>query len=141
MMGWSPEWEFMNTILPKDSSLLHYVIHSCFYWRIFGHCMVFSDSSILQQQLTGVILHNVCVIQILSRLLPKFQFPQSAFIQVYIYLCGAEPPPPPRPEIVCWSGRCVMRICTHTQNNVYLSSNTYNRKAINRHCMDCKKHH
>ncbi len=35
--------EFMNTILTKDSSLLHYAIHSCFYWGIFVHCMVFSD--------------------------------------------------------------------------------------------------
>jgi hypothetical protein len=25
-----PEWEFMNTILPKDSSLLHHAIQSCF---------------------------------------------------------------------------------------------------------------
>ncbi len=46
----TPEWEFMNTILPKDSSLLHYAIHSCFYWRIFVHCMVFSDSSFLPQR-------------------------------------------------------------------------------------------
>jgi hypothetical protein len=45
-----PEWEFMNTILPKDSSLLHYAIHSSFFWRIFVYCMVFSDSSFLQQR-------------------------------------------------------------------------------------------
>ena len=32
----SPEWEFMNTILPKDSSRLDYAIHSCFYWRILA---------------------------------------------------------------------------------------------------------
>ena len=31
-----PEWEFMNTILPKDSSRLDYAIHSCFYWRILA---------------------------------------------------------------------------------------------------------
>jgi hypothetical protein len=42
-VGGSPEWEFMNTILPKDSSLLHYAIHSCSNWRIFLPCMVFSD--------------------------------------------------------------------------------------------------
>ena len=31
-----PEWEFMNTILPKDSSRLDYAIHSCFYGRILA---------------------------------------------------------------------------------------------------------
>ncbi len=35
-MSECPEWEFMNTILPKDSSRLDYAIHSCFYWRILA---------------------------------------------------------------------------------------------------------
>jgi hypothetical protein len=43
------EREFMNVILTKDLSLLHYAIHSHFYWRILHSCMVFSDSSFLQQ--------------------------------------------------------------------------------------------
>ncbi len=49
-----------------------------------------------------------------QRLLPKFQFPQSAFTQVYIYLCGAEPSPRPP-----WNSVLVRQI-----RNAYMHTHT-----------------
>jgi hypothetical protein len=63
-----PEWEFMNTILPKDSSLLHYAIHSCFYWRILADfCPLYGFLRLEFSTATaegggGGIWHSVCLI-------------------------------------------------------------------------------
>jgi hypothetical protein len=87
--GWeSTVGEFINRFLTKDSSLLHFAIHSHFYWRILLPPMVFSDSSFLQQQLRGGFCVMFAWFISYWRLLPMFQFPLSAAFTLW----GAEPP-------------------------------------------------